>query len=773
MTALAAPFGPAQDVRIFAGSDFVIEYAVEDGVGAAIDLTGRVFALVVFDAATEEEILSRSAMAAGESVQLALLGDETRALRDERGRRVYRVQLLELTQTGTDVITDGGLFVMASASTVVPAAVGATTAPPVVQVIRVGDTRQLTYRYQGAPGLSAAQQAFAAGLIDAPTAEALMARLGDDAAQAGAAAGGTAGATAGASAGAAAGGPAGATAGATAGASAGASAAQPAIDAANAAAGVANTKAGLADQKATLADQKATAADTATAGANAARDAANAAAGVATTKAGLADAAAAGAVTATGNAITATTGAIAAATAAANAAAQISLANGPSMLIKPAAGTFPSLADAYFTGKMSLYTSFDGVRAQLRALTDLVTIARASTATYLDSTGVLQTAASGAARIGYHYDGTKYVLSGLLIEPQATNLMFQSNDLSSTGWAKAEVTCTSDGRMIETTNSANLRNARQFYSYTPGAVYTASCVASEITGSAKRYLVIVLRSEAFGTSYMAKFDLATGTVVYATAGAIASISRWSATEWRCSVTQTATSATSAGIWFGLSDTADAGTTYTGDGTSGLKINHLQVEASPQPTSRIVTTTAQVTRVADQLSKTVGAEFNPDGQTALFKWRSGAANAQALTLWSWAADNQNYIRLRTSGAVGAAGGAYFQGVAVIGGVAQAIGVAVGTAYLPSTDYKIAIGFDRATGRVRLCINGTIYETAAGALSPAQIPSGFVTRGVGQLLNGGGQPAGGLIPYLPHPTNPLLDATEYPRLLTAAEMQAYCQ
>ena len=57
-----------------------------------------------------------------------------------------------------------------------------------------------------------------------------------------------------------------------------------------------------------------------------------------------------------------------------------------------------------------------------------IVFARASTATYFDATGTMQTAASGAPR--WDYDPITHVLNGLLVEQAATNLLLNSANLS-------------------------------------------------------------------------------------------------------------------------------------------------------------------------------------------------------------------------------------------------------------------------------------------------------------------------------------------------------
>jgi hypothetical protein len=67
-----------------------------------------------------------------------------------------------------------------------------------------------------------------------------------------------------------------------------------------------------------------------------------------------------------------------------------------------------------------------------------ITHTRASTATYVDSTGTLQTAAINEPRVGHHvWNGTAWVNEGLLHESEArTNLLTYSEDLSNAAWTK-------------------------------------------------------------------------------------------------------------------------------------------------------------------------------------------------------------------------------------------------------------------------------------------------------------------------------------------------
>jgi hypothetical protein len=77
-----------------------------------------------------------------------------------------------------------------------------------------------------------------------------------------------------------------------------------------------------------------------------------------------------------------------------------------------------------------------------RQFSDAITHTRASTATYVDSTGTLQTAAINEPRVGHHvWNGSAWVNEGLLHESEArTNLLTYSEDLSNAAWLKTGVT---------------------------------------------------------------------------------------------------------------------------------------------------------------------------------------------------------------------------------------------------------------------------------------------------------------------------------------------
>ena len=64
-----------------------------------------------------------------------------------------------------------------------------------------------------------------------------------------------------------------------------------------------------------------------------------------------------------------------------------------------------------------------------------ITFTRASTATYTDSTGTIQTAAVNAPR--WDYDPVTHALRGVLIEEARTNLALQSGNIANAAWLVA------------------------------------------------------------------------------------------------------------------------------------------------------------------------------------------------------------------------------------------------------------------------------------------------------------------------------------------------
>lgn len=236
---------------------------------------------------------------------------------------------------------------------------------------------------------------------------------------------------------------------------------------------------------------------------------------------------------------------------------------------------------------------------------------RSSTATYFDSTGVLRTAPSGAARYGYGYDSVRaaWVSAGLLAEAQATNLLLYSEQIDGAFWGKSGTSIaanigvvgpdgnlTADKLIEDTSNGAHVLN--NVVSMSANTTYTLSVFAKP---AGRNWLIMNIYDGV--ASHWTYYNVATGTI--GTAGGSASIINAGNGWYRCTLTVTISSTGTPNIAMWTSP-GDGVILYQGDGTSGVYLWGAQLEAGSVATSYIPTTSAQVTRAADVISSTTGS-----------------------------------------------------------------------------------------------------------------------------------------------------------------------
>lgn len=370
---------------------------------------------------------------------------------------------------------------------------------------------------------------------------------------------------------------------------------------------------------------------------------------------------------------------------------------------------------------------------------------RASTATYFDAQGVMQTAAANEPRHSHGYVDGRWVSTGLLVEGQATNLARYSEDwLASGGWrvgaayfrrsvaanhpnrpgldvceygpVAGQQAWTNDVVNTEVTLSAGV------YTYTAdfkpvGAttmvrlspVHIAStnflsCMVSLIDGS------VTGKYGDYGTTFSPDFS-ASGAPIG---------NGW----WR--VTMTFTVLASFVIRLRAVPYLSGGAVMTGDGTSGLQGTMLSFTAGNTSTSYIRTTNEAVTRAADvapSAAVTRGADtvYVP---TASFHvpgaWTLIAEATQSPTTQYWSgiaaftspgSPGNNFM-----GIAQPAGGSYAgKGIRVQGEIngTQQFGINVGTAE-PEAIFKVAM--TRQASGVAVSLNGNAVLTGVAGTEP---------------------------------------------------------
>jgi len=221
--------------------------------------------------------------------------------------------------------------------------------------------------------------------------------------------------------------------------------------------------------------------------------------------------------------------------------------------------------------------------------------ARTSTATRINSSGLVSNVATGVPRISYDSNGAN---GHLLLEPTSTNLLPYSEDFSQwTSKINIEVTLNNTTSPEGVVNAAFINedndNAQHFIgtstSFTSGQDVTVSVFAKK---NQRDVLQISPSGSYLNTSGYANYDLTNGLVTASGGGVTAEIESLSNGWYRCIAKFTATTTATGTLAFFLqnSTTASRGGSYDGDGSSGLYLWGAQVEALPHATSYIPTLT---------------------------------------------------------------------------------------------------------------------------------------------------------------------------------------
>jgi hypothetical protein len=168
---------------------------------------------------------------------------------------------------------------------------------------------------------------------------------------------------------------------------------------------------------------------------------------------------------------------------------------------------------------------------------------------------------------------------------------------------------------------------------------------------------------------------------------------------------------------------DGRTDTVGDGTSGIYIWGAQLEQGSTPSSYIPTTTVQVTRAADNCSRTLGAEFNAAEGTLLWSGVPAEQNSNGQVVLGVSDGTEaNQTLIRINGAEGR-----LQLISVRGGVISSLNT-VGS-FNPSEPLKVALSYSQS-GWAAAC-NGVFLEEKTDVSGQVIATTAHLSNGPGSL------------------------------------------
>jgi hypothetical protein len=216
-----------------------------------------------------------------------------------------------------------------------------------------------------------------------------------------------------------------------------------------------------------------------------------------------------------------------------------------------------------------------------KSFNDIMTFTRNSTATYVDPTGKIRTAGVNEPR--FTFDPETGESLGLLVEEQRTNLFIQSLNFS--GWTVA------GGASINSSDTipSNIINPDT------GVPYNAVRFTSP-TGGVLRRNITLTTANYERTIYV--YANTSGQSIRSSEGLLSlPVGKWVRVRRE-------SSSLSSGDVIIIAN-------FSGESVTDAYIIGAQLEQASTPSSYIPTGASAVTRLADNVSRTLGAEFNPN------------------------------------------------------------------------------------------------------------------------------------------------------------------
>lgn len=390
---------------------------------------------------------------------------------------------------------------------------------------------------------------------------------------------------------------------------------------------------------------------------------------------------------------------------------------------------------------------------------------RASTATYYDSAGVIQTAASGVARSNAFFPDSNGVMrpAGLLLEEAGTNLVTYSEQLGSAFWTAANVTRAVDTAIAPngtlTADSILTGTGATTTSYVYQIVslgvnsYTFSFYAKGSTSGQSAFIDVFPAGAAGATASRARgaINLSTGAVIYIQQDAGTSISAVNIGNgwWRCQVTFGVTVAGNLEVRVGNYLTGEIYLWGAQLETGSFPTSYIPTVASTVTRSADVSSSATVTRSADVASIT-GTNFS-----SWYRQDAGSIFTDFIGIEDGRASDYTTVGLAVTGNAVSTPALGFSASSTGGQLlGNYNGGALVNGSMPSTFTRLKLAMAMAQNSVAFSRNGAAPVTAS-SLTPRADTDRLLISPIG--ASGNGVPVNGTIARLTYYPVRLPDAT----------------
>ena len=258
----------------------------------------------------------------------------------------------------------------------------------------------------------------------------------------------------------------------------------------------------------------------------------------------------------------------------------------------------------------------------------------------------------------------------ILLEPSRTNLFPYSNDYTQSNWTKTNVTITQNAGI----SPENINNASKMIASSNASF---NYIYDSLTGSSSQYTIsafvkadgrniVWLYTQSVGSNGIIYFDLSDASmqVVAGSSGTPTGTISKMPNGWYRITSTSHTITLSSGSGIGISDAKGSLATTT-DGTNGVLIYGLQIEAGSYATSLIHTSGSAVTRSADYVSNSGNSDLisstegvlygelskpqlDNDAHLLIALINNGATTDQNTVTIGFDSDDDFFIRIKSSG-----------------------------------------------------------------------------------------------------------------------------